>query len=219
MFADLFASHDLMEALAPFVVATKLPLCPLLGASKAVRRMYLEVARETGLLRVVARMLPASQIEYTLHRHRFEPIETYVDDDGTVRTKTIAPRLPLAWTVEVTTPQMGTTIAAHGVPCCDLWKRTHCVQRCEGDFQGAMPYAVVKDWPTAMYFLDDDCSDPHDLGDLISDLGLGSSPARFATFFVAPLLALNKEFNAAAIRLRVHSEAAGLARLGVAIES
>lgn len=219
MLADLCASHDLMETLAPFLVATELPLCPLLGVSKAVRRAYLAAARGTGLLRKVARMLPASQIEYTLHWHRFEPIELYLDDEGAVQTRTIAPRLPLAWTVRVRTPEVD-AIASHGVPCCDLWKtvsRVRKLDRFYASWRRVLPYAVLTDWPTAMYLLHDGSTTPHDLADLITHLGLGSSCTDFFDRFVAPLVRVQATLNDAAARLRAHTEVRGLARLGASV--
>ena len=223
MFADLFASHDLMEALAPFVVATELPLCPLLGASKAVRRMYLEVARETGLLRGVAKMSVQSEIEYTLHWHRFEPFETYVDHDGLVKSSTIAPRLPLAWTVRVRTFEAGDIVAAQRVPCCDLWKMSIMALKLDNPFservRNSMPYAILEDWSTSMYFADDGSNNVYDLDQLIFYLGLGASLEAFWESFITPLLGTQTLLREATVHLRVHTEAAGLARLGVAVES
>ena len=223
MLADLCASPDLMDAFAPFLVASELPLCPLLGASKALRRAYLEVARETGLLRIVTKMSEASEMEYSLHWQRLDPIEEYVDDDGAVRQRPIEPRLPLAWTVRITTADAGDMIVAHGVPCLDLWKRSAMVLAAwrGGDsfLRNVVPYAILDDWPTCMAQVDDGSNNTYDLTQLVCCLGLGVNLEEFWTYFIVPVLATKAQLYDATIRLRVHSEFAGLARLGVEVES
>ena len=224
MFADLFASHDLMDTLAPFLVATELPLCPLLGVSKAVRRAYLAAARETGLLRVRARLARDSEMEYTLHWHRAEPLQTYVDDDGRVQHRTVAPCLPLAWTVRARTPGAGDMVAAHAVPCCDLWRMSVMALALEGPYgasvlRNVMPYALLEDWSTSMYFVDDGSTTVYDLDELIFHLGLGATLEEFWLYFITPLFRTLTALREATVHLRVHTEAAGLARLGVAVES
>jgi len=223
MLADLCASPDLMGTFAPFLVETQLPLCPLLGVSKALRRAYLEAARETGLLRIVTKMSEVSEMEYSLHWHPFDPIEEYVDDDGAVRQRTIEPRLPLAWTVRIMTADAGDMIVAHGVPCLDLWKRSAMVLAVEwaGDssLRNVMPYAILDDWPTSMPQVDDGSNNTYDLMQLVDCLGLGVNLEEFWTYFIVPVLATKAQLYDATIRLRVHSEFAGLARLGVKVES
>jgi len=216
-FHSVLASPDLMSCLAPFLVVTELPLCALLVVSKEVRTCYLDAVREHGLLAVHVRLKPGSAMTYTLHHRRFEAVEDYMDDEGVMKERAIAPRLPLSWSVHACTPEVD-CLAAHDVPCCDLWRHTAILLEELRRWPSLerlrlVPERMLDDWPTSMCYLDDGSSCVHDWKNLLFDMKLARSSSDLSAC-VRPLVPLLKQLREATAQLQKSCHAIGVAKLG-----